>query len=327
MTMNSMIAFGQYYDSNSWLHRLDPRTKIMSLFVLMIALFCTSNIYAIGICLVLSFVLIASAKVPLLKCLNSLKGMAALILMSAIFQILMNKQGTLLTTLNFDFTVVNILIVIILLVFYFWLGRHVKVLRISQFIVIFAIAIYLFVKVPVIHLFHENWKVDVGIYSGSLLNAGVIAGRVAVVLFLSTLLTLTTKSTDLNTGLSKILQPLKKIKLPVDTFSMMISIALRYIPTMMNETQRILKAQASRGADMGEGSFGQRVKQTTSLLVPMFVVAFDRGSDLADAMAARGYDPDHERTSLHILKFKAADIIVLVFSHVALVASIVFAII
>src|SRR5690606_12025828 len=102
------------------------------------------------------------------------------------------------------------------------------------------------------------------------------------------LLTLTTKPTDLNNGLESVLSPLEKIGLKTSILAMMISIALRFIPTLINEADRILKAQASRGVDFKEGNIGQKVVQIISLLIPMFIVSFKRAEELANAMEARG---------------------------------------
>ena len=90
---------------------------------------------------------------------------------------------------------------------------------------------------------------------------------------------------------------------------MMISIALRFIPTLFNETNKILKAQASRGVDFNEGKFTEQVKQIVSLLIPMFVISIKRAEDLADAMEARGYIPGEKRTKLVEMKFRLLDYI------------------
>lgn len=325
--MNNMVSFGSFYPASSWIHRLDPRTKIIATFVIMLSLFFVSNLTVLLIALLLSLVLIAMSRVPFLRALSSLKGMAALLLVSGLFQVLMNHQGTVIVTASFDVTVLSIVLVILVWGLYFWSGRHVKVFRISLMFVALALSVLILMKLPIAHLFGEDWQFDVPIYDASLYNAGVIFTRVATIVFVSTLLTFTTKTTDLNTGLSAVLSPLKKIHVPVDIFAMMIAIALRYIPTIMNEAQRILKSQASRGADLSEGSLMTRLKQTTGLLIPLFVIAFNRGAELADAMAARGYDPDKPRTTLRELAFKAPDVIVLVLVNIGLVCAIVTAII
>ena len=93
----------------------------------------------------------------------------------------------------------------------------------------------------------------------------------------------------------------------ISIFAMMISIALRSIPTLLNESQRILKAQASRGVDFNEGKLKEKISQIISLLVPMFVISYKRAEELANAMEARGYIPGKERTKLEVLKYKCTD--------------------
>ena len=128
------------------------------------------------------------------------------------------------------------------------------------------------------------------IYESGIVHGSFLVLRVFVIILASTTLTLTTKPTDLTNAIEWILKPLEKIKIKTSIFAMMISIALRFIPTLFNETNKILKAQASRGVDFNEGKFREQIKQIVSLLVPMFVISIKRAEDLADAMEARGYD-------------------------------------
>jgi energy-coupling factor transport system permease protein len=146
--------------------------------------------------------------------------------------------------------------------------------------------------------------------------------RIIALLFISSLLTLTTKPTDLNNGLEAILKPLKHIGVKVSTLTMMISIALRFIPTLINEAEKILKAQASRGVDFKEGKIGAKVMQIISLLVPMFVIAYKRAYDLADAMEARGFIPDAPRTNINLLRYRTSDYLTFGFSFALLVVTI-----
>ena len=138
--------------------------------------------------------------------------------------------------------------------------------------------------------------------------------RVFAIIIASTTLTLTTKPTDLTNAIEWILSPLEKIKIKTSIFAMMISIALRFIPTLFNETNKILNAQASRGVDFNEGKLGEKIKQVVSLLVPMFVISIKRAEDLADAMEARGYIPGEKRTKLVVMKCNVLDYFVLIFT-------------
>ena len=99
---------------------------------------------------------------------------------------------------------------------------------------------------------------------------------------------------------------------------MIISIALRFIPTLINETNKILKAQASRGVDFNEGNIKTKIGQIISLIVPMFIISYKKAIDLSDAMDARGYNPDKKRTSINVIKFKWGDYVVMSFGLMVL---------
>ena len=130
---------------------------------------------------------------------------------------------------------------------------------------------------------------------------------------ITSLLTVSTMSTDINNGLEWVLSPLRIIKVPVSVLSMTISLTLRFIPTLYEETRKIMNAQASRGVDFQEGKLKDKVTQIISLLVPMFVISYKKAEDLAYAMEARGYIPGKERTKLEVLKYKASDYITYAF--------------
>ena len=145
------------------------------------------------------------------------------------------------------------------------------------------------------------------------LNLGFFMSiRLIIVVLISTLLTLTTKPSDLTLALESLFKPLKKVGFPVSEFALMISIALRFIPTLFEETQKILKAQASRGVDISEGKFTDKVMQLISLLVPLFILSFKRADELANAMEVRGYIPGRPRSSINRLCWKSVDTILVV---------------
>ena len=135
--------------------------------------------------------------------------------------------------------------------------------------------------------------------------------RLLLVVVVSTILTLTTKPTDLTLALESLFKPLKRVKVPVAELALMISIALRFIPTLLEETQKILKAQASRGVDIREGKFREKIMQLLSLLVPLFILSFKRADDLANAMEVRGYVPSRTRTSINRLAWRLSDTVLL----------------
>lgn len=134
-----------------------------------------------------------------------------------------------------------------------------------------------------------------------------MALRLVIVVIISTLLTLTTKPSDLTIALEALMKPLKVVRFPVSELALMISIALRFVPTLFEETFKILKSQASRGVDIKEGSIKEKVSQLVSLLVPLFILSFKRAEDLANAMEVRGYVPGRCRTSINKLHWRLAD--------------------
>ena len=131
--------------------------------------------------------------------------------------------------------------------------------------------------------------------------------RLVLLIFGTTLLTLTTKPITLTDGLERLMKPFSKIGLPAHELAMMMSIALRFIPTLMDETDKIMKAQTARGADFESGNLIQRAKSLIPLLVPLFISAFRIASDLAMAMEARCYHGGEGRTRMNPMKFKASD--------------------
>jgi len=150
------------------------------------------------------------------------------------------------------------------------------------------------------------------IYSGAISQTIYISIRLVLIVALTTILTATTKPLDMTLGLEHLLGPLKVIHFPVHEVAMMISIALRFIPTLVEEAQRIMKAQASRGVDFNEGSFKDKVMSIISLIIPLFISAFQKAEDLANAMESRNYNPEAGRTRYHQLNWRFADTCVLI---------------
>ena len=146
------------------------------------------------------------------------------------------------------------------------------------------------------------------VYFDAIARTGYIIARVALMIGLATVLTTTTKPLDLTLGLESLMSPLKKIKINVHVFAMMISIALRFIPTLLEETDKIMKAQASRGLDIENGKLRDKIRGLIALIIPLLVSSFHMASDLANAMEVRGYDPSAKRTRYHVLRFKTKDI-------------------
>src|SRR5699024_10719512 len=143
------------------------------------------------------------------------------------------------------------------------------------------------------------------------MNGLFIFCRFVLIIFMSTLLTLTTPPLELSDAIEYLLRPLKAVRFPVHEISLMLSIALRFVPTLMDETEKIMNAQRARGVDFGEGSLVQKMKAVIPLLIPLFVSSFNRAEDLATAMEARGYQGGEGRTKYRILHWHNRDTFVI----------------
>ena len=243
------ITLGQYYPGDSWVHRLDARTKIIATLLYLIELFVVNNFYGFLITAAVLFAVIAISKVPLKFI---FRGLTAVFLIIA-----------------FTF-VLNLFMVD---------GRV---------------------------LWH--WKFLTITYEG-LSRAFFMAVRLVLIIIGSSIMTLTTKPVELTDGLEKLLSPFSKIGLPSHEIALMMTIALRFIPTLMEETDKIIKAQQARGADFESGNLLQRAKSLIPILVPLFVSSFRIAQDLALAMEARCYHGGPGRTRLNEIRFERGDAI------------------
>lgn len=151
-----------------------------------------------------------------------------------------------------------------------------------------------------------SWGI-VNITEFGVMNGLFIFCRFVLIIFMSTLLTLTTPPLELSDAIEYLLRPLKAVRFPVHEISLMLSIALRFVPTLMDETEKIMNAQRARGVDFGEGSLVQKMKAVIPLLIPLFVSSFNRAEDLATAMEARGYQGGEGRTKYRILHWHNRD--------------------
>ena len=156
------------------------------------------------------------------------------------------------------------------------------------------------------------------LYSDALFQTLYIAVRLLLMIMITTCLTATTKPLDMTLGIEDLLKPFEKIHVPAHEIAMLISIALRFIPDLIDETMRIMKAQESRGVDLKEGKIMERIMAILSLIVPLFVSAFQRAEDLANAMEARGYAPGEKRTRYKMLKMEMRDYVLLLIAALLL---------
>lgn len=258
------IALGRYIPMNSVINKMDPRSKILILLVMMIAIFLPAGFW--GYLPIVLFIVAALyfSKLKLSYAMRALKPMMWMLIFLLVINVLVIHTGTLLVS---------------------W-----------------------------------GWF---KIYSDALSQTAYIIIRLTLMIILCTVLTATTKPLDLTLGIEKLLKPFEKIGLPAHVIAMIISIALRFIPTLIDETNRIMNAQASRGVDMQNGTLMEKIRAILSLIVPLFVSAFDRADQLADAMEARGYDPSATRTRYKVLKMGRTDYIAMALALVVLLCDIV----
>ena len=245
--MNFDVAFGQYCEGDSILHRLDPRAKILMSLLYIVDVFLAKNVWAFAL---LTLFTLAMATVSQIKPRILLRGLKPVIF-------IMIFTG-----------IINI----------FWYQGAPD-------------------AVPLV----EWWIIK--IYPAGILNAVLIVLRVVMLIAgTSLILTYTTTPLALTDGLERLLSPLAKIKVPVHEFSLMMTIALRFIPTLIEETGKIMDAQKARGASFSEGSLIKRAKALIPILVPLFASSFRRADELAVAMECRCYRGGKGRTRMNVLK-------------------------
>ncbi|MBE5882734.1 MAG: energy-coupling factor transporter transmembrane protein EcfT [Lachnospiraceae bacterium] len=243
------ITFGQYYQTDSVLHRLDPRVKLVGTIIYIISLFLYREAAPFLLALIFLAATIKISHVPFKYMVRGLKAVVILLLITAAFNMFLTQGEPLVTV----------------------------------------------------------WKLT--ITEEGLVSAIFIAVRLIFLIIGSSLMTLTTTPNQLTDGLEKLLSPLKVIKVPIHEISMMMSIALRFIPILLEETDKIMKAQMARGADFDSGNMIKKIKGMVPLLVPLFVSAFRRANDLAMAMEARCYQGGEGRTKMKPLKYHKADVL------------------
>lgn len=244
------ITIGQYIPGESFVHKLDPRTKII-ISILFIAVLFVINKF-VGYIFVIAFLaaIIANSKVPVKFILKGLKPIIFLVILTSILNIFMIK-GT-----------------------------------------------------PDTLLFHFKF---ISIYTEGLVTAGFMALRLIFLVAGTSLLTLTTSPIELTDGMEYLLRPIGK-ELSHE-LAMMMTIALRFIPTLIDETDKIMKAQKARGADFDTGGIIKKAKSLVPLLIPLFISSFRRADELAMAMEARCYRGGSGRTRMKKLMFTSKDII------------------
>ncbi len=257
------ITLGQYYQTESVIHRLDPRVKLAGTVIFIISLFCFDKGWGyIGAAIFLAIV-IKLSKVPFKFMIKGMRSIMFILMITVVFNLFLTPGEVVVS---------------------FWKLQITKEgIRIAVFMVI----------------------------------------RLAMLLIGSSVMTLTTTPNNLTDGMERAMRPLKVLHLPVHEIAMMMSIALRFIPILMEETDKIMKAQLARGADFESGNIFKKAKAMVPLLVPLFISAFRRANDLAMAMEARCYRGGSGRTKMKPLVYKKRDAIAYLVLFVYLAGSIV----
>lgn len=242
------ITLGQYYPTDSVIHRLDPRVKMFATIIYMIFLFLNDSIPGYAANILVLIVIVKTTRVPFKQMLKGIKSILFLLLFSVFFTMFFTEGETML------------------------------------------------VDVGIIHISLE----------GIFLSIKIII-RIFLLIIMSTILTLSTTPTDIADGVEKSFRFLSKVGVPIHEIAMMLTIALRFIPILMDETDKIMRAQKARGADFESGSFINRAKNLVPIFIPLIVSSVKRSMDLAMAMEARCYRGGEGRTKMKPLIYKSKD--------------------
>ena len=328
----NVVVIGQYIKGNSILHRMDPRTKVIGMVLLIVALFLIplkTSLYSFYGMLgftVFTISLVLLSKVPIGKVIKGLRPIIFLLTFTAVVQLFYESDGSAIFNIPKDIrlnvSLVGMLIIVALIVLY---NVTKKLIRFRNIYLMLIVALCFFFlsydKVNIVSM--ENFHPYIHITDLVVMRIVFLILRVINVVIISSLLTFTTSTTDLNNAFEKLMSPLKYIRVPVSVISFMLSLTLRYIPTVLEEAEKTMKAQASRGSDFNEGSIKQKIVQIVSLLVPMFVISLERAEELASAMEVRGYVLGAKRTAIDVYKLHTRDYLSLTLSTLILGAFIV----
>ena len=247
--MISDITIGQFMPGKSFIHKLDPRMKIITMTALIIFVFLAKNMLSMGLMIGFVFLSMLLTRVSPMMYFKGLKAIWFLVIFTSVLNMLYIKGDTVLWE--------------------FW------VLKIT---------------------------------AEGLWQSAFIAMRLVLLIIVSSMLTYTTSPTDLTAAIERLLKPLNLIKVPVHELAMMMTIALRFIPTLLEETEKIMNAQKARGADLESGGMMKRAKALIPILIPLFISSFRRAFELATAMDCRCYTGGSGRTRLNVLRYKFRDV-------------------
>lgn len=242
------ITLGQYFPGNSFIHRLDPRTKLIVLVVYIVALFLAVNWVSYALMAAFLVLCIKISTIPAKSFIRGMKPLLMILIFTGVLNLFFTTDGRVLV----DFWVITIT-------------------------------------------------------TAGLQRAIFMVVRILLLICGTFLLTYTTSPISLTDGLEALMNPLKKVKVPVHELSMMMCIALRFIPTLIEETDKIMSAQKARGADFESGTLMEKAKALVPILVPLFISAFRRADELATAMECRCYQGGEGRTKMKLLRYTSWD--------------------
>ena len=277
--MSRGITIGQYLPGNTLVHRMDPRAKLLSLFVFIAGIFTVPGFPGLLLFLGIVFFLLTTASIPYGQMLRGLRPILFIVLLTLLLHVFFTDGGVV-----------------------YWR----------------AVLFHVELGTPG----SIAWEVTVesdGVYLGAF-----TALRLVTLIFYTMLITLTTTPLDLTSALEFFLRPLYRLRVPVSEMTVIVMIALRFIPTLMEESNRIVKAQMARGANFQKGNILRRARSLVPVMVPLFVSAFRRAEDLATAMEARCFRPGASRTSYRRYRAVTRDYLAVAFSVVLVITAFVF---
>lgn len=246
--MRERLLIGRYVERDSWIHKLDPRSKTIGMALFMIAVFLVDSYLAAAALFVFALAIMRSSRISLLLFAKATKPLLFLVLFIFLFHLLFESGG-------------------------------VQLIDVGPF----------------------------ALYAGGLEKGIVSAARMLIFIMFAMLLTFTTQPDRLAQGLQDLLRPLRAVGLPIDRFVLMLQIALRFVPTIFEEAERLWKAQQSRGMDLRGRPLREKTRLIIALLVPITVGTFRRAIGLADSMEARGYRIGELRTAYRQLTWARSD--------------------
>ncbi len=253
------ITLGQFFPGNTLMHRADPRTKILLILFMIIALFACNNALSFVLLAVFIFGMIRVSHLKLRMVMRGLRAIMAIIIFAAVLNLFTTSSGDVM------------------------------------------------------------WRAGViSITSDGVHRSAVLIVRMVLLIAGTSILTYTTSPIQLTDGLERLLSPFKRLHVPVHELAMTMSLALRFIPTLVEETDKIMSAQRARGANFDSGNLLSRAGALIPILVPLFVSAFRRADELATAMECRLYQGDNGRTRLRQLRFGREDAVCAVLAVVFL---------